>query len=173
MFSHLSLVCSQVSLKHYRYRGVWNMSKKFIPRPKRPIDKVIIQRRILDHSAAQVEATLRVSSMSETFTGGNLTIAWACAFAGVVFHVALILVREGDSANALNLASGDLYKPEENLLYHRSFVSDHADHVIANVSAKIKTMRKMKSGDSLLLTTKGSSANNGDFNAVFSGFFKQ
>ena len=150
-----------------------NMAKRIFTSTRRPIAKFIKHKRQLNVPATQDSFDIRLAAMSETFVGGNISISWASGAVGTVLILALILLREGDTTNSLLLSNGDLYQPEENVLWSRSFVSNSTTQNDSNISDKIKTMRKLKQGDKIILKQAGSSADNGDMDVIVTGFVKQ
>ena len=156
------------------------MSKTFTRKgPKRPIDKTLIyvKQTIPD---TQVESTLRIAGVAETYSGGHFvgTVSIDTAPAGLEDLVAMIVhVREGQVASTIaNFTNGDnIYLPEQDVLWIRTwgFPQLSLGVVILQFADRIKTMRKLKKNDKLLLIARSSAAGIHKLNAVFSGFFKQ
>ena len=151
------------------------MSKPFITRaPKRPVDKVIKTVRILDIPATAVGYVQRTAVVAETFVGANIQLSWAADLAGTFLMVMLIILRDGDTQHTIGLSNlANTYEPEESVLWSHGFVSTGTVGVDHSVVAKVKTMRKLKTGDRIVLIWAGSSANNGDIGGSVTSFYKQ
>ena len=151
------------------------MSKKFTSKPKRPVNRETFQVRALDINTAQVPNVVHVAAVAETFSGGNAQIAWACNLAGVVSTFMLIVLREGHATPAIDLSSGAVkpFPAEADMLWTRTVVTDGTTGYSLHAIDRIKTQRKLKPGDRLLVLYKSSSANGGDINLIFNLFYKQ
>ena len=154
-------------------RKVNVISKVFIRKaPARPVAKVSELALDISLGTTQVSQTLRTSTMAETFVGGNIQ--------GNVVHLlepsrvsmALVIRKDGTAVPALSTTSGaKLVSPEEWMLW--GFVSAGQIDTNNRFNDRIKTMRKLKEGDSIMLLMLGSATDIGLVIAHFIGFFKQ
>lgn len=144
---------------------------------KRPIDKQLksINLAVSNSSASTTMYTatypctvtgLRwdVSAINK-LTTGNIDVAWA-----------VVILRDGYSANSLGLATGEFYTPEGDVLcYGRALLADidaSAGNINRHWEGHTKTMRKLQAGDILAVLTVGDTANCADLNGVIQYFLK-
>jgi len=138
-------------------------------RVKRPIDKSLVSIVLDDVNATQQQVILDTASSACTVVG----IRWDLLIegdAGTVgldhdYSAAIVMVRDGNSANAFGLANGSSwYEPEQNVLaFHRS--TSHASVTAttgitpANWEGTTKSMRKLMTGDAILFIIEGIATN--------------
>jgi len=126
------------------------------PAPKRPIDKQIINLSLSSNNVQQ-SLTLFTCTYPNTVTG----LRWDLTATNNTDEFtraawAIVLVREGDNANGLDLTNGQpLYEPEQNVMTWGcgSVLNPGSNAGAANRSwiDTTKTMRKMMTGDTLVL----------------------
>jgi len=146
----------------------------------------ISQKRPIDKSLVVVSQTLNTTQQSTdlvtaTFPCTVTGIRWdgtasAASTAGVRGFWALVLVKDGNSANTMAVSDGStLYEPEQNVLAFGHFQCYDTDAGTGpggvHIMGSTKTMRKLMGGDKLSLITIAS-ATGGPFNMGVQFFCK-
>ena len=130
------------------------------PKAKRPIDKRIITlSQNMDNS--QDNVTLFTCTFPCTLLGLRVNIASEISTVNTNWGLAVIsVVQDGTTPGAIDLTTGNSsYEPEQNVMWGGVFPG-YAVHVQAAwYPDVIKTKRKMKVGDSLVLSCLGAGAN--------------
>ena len=142
--------------------------------PKRPIDKENMF--ILSNSlgTSQDATTVRTSTVAETFSGGHIQISIGRVSGGGVVQVALVHIPEGASTPTLSSTDGDpLCNPEEYMLWGASVYVPTASIEPVIMKDRIKTMRKLKPGDTMRVLMKGGVATVANVTALLTSFYKQ
>lgn len=145
---------------------------------KRPIDKslIVINKSAVD--STQVSTDLVTATFPCTITGlrWNLTPISASAAGDAIVQWAIILVKDGNSANTMASSDGStLYEPEQNVLsWGMSALSetDEAGHQNYTFEGDTKTMRKLMGGDKLVLIVRGATGTTFDFSGCVQFFCK-
>ena len=154
------------------------MSKPVAQRaPKRPIDKTILSVDLLG-STSQSNLILRTAEVAETFSGGNINLSAVKVAQSSRDSMTLVIVlqRDGNALNSVSLTHGaKTYTPEENVLWSRVFAFPGVSLAeMGYITAdRIKTQRKLRVGDKLVLLTKALVVNSINITGNFTGFFKQ
>ena len=128
---------------------------------KRPVEKAI---RVVatDCTNTQVQSTLFTAGEALTFSGGHISVKYTAASAspagsGTFIHAAIVFVREGQAASTLSMTLGQaLYVPEQDVLWAGVGVVG-SNNDLSWEETKIKTQRKMKSGDFLAFNARSDS----------------
>ena len=150
------------------------MSKKYQAGPKRPIDKEIMLVGSSSLGTTQDNTTLRTSTVAETYTGGHIQISAVKVSGGGFVAFVLAMIPENLTIPTISTTDGSaLFVPEEFVLWSgvAYITSTSAETII--LKDKIKTMRKMKNGDRLVLCQRGSAATVTTTMSVVTSFFKQ
>ena len=156
-----------------RSREVISLAKKYSSAPKRPIDKELSYLRHDSLGLTQDNSTLRTSTVAETYTGGHITVDCTRQSGGVI-NVVLVVIPEGLTIPTISTTDGNsLYVPEEHVVWATTFRIASGSVESSYREAKIRTMRKMKNGDRLILSAVGSAATVGNLSTVVTSFFKQ
>ncbi len=138
--------------------------RKFNLAPKRPINKINEVVEIDPVGTGLNQLLIHTSNVAETFVGarGNVTGWQGTIVTGPVFALLVILLRDGQAVSTPSLVNGSiLYEPEQDVLW--AWVGSWGGTTNTEGSFDkeivIKTMRKMKSGDTLQFLAIGSLAN--------------
>ena len=142
---------------------------------KRPIDKnlKVITKTGVD--ATQVATTLITATFPCTVTGirQSLSFSRTAGAATCFYHWAIVLVRDGNSANALAVSdAATLYEPEQNVLAFGNGSLVAAGPDAADITGSTKTMRKLMGSDVLVFVAKGVATNTVDIQGVIQFFCK-
>ncbi len=142
---------------------------------KRPIDKnlVVVSKNTVD--ATQVSTTLITATFPCTITGLRWQIATdrAAGTGTAEFYWAIILVKDGNSANTVAISDGaTFYEPEQNVLAFGlgSLEDSGPDSMLAE--GNTKTMRKLMGGDTIVFIVRGVATNTVNLNAIIQFFCK-
>ena len=152
------------------------MAKRNYAAPKRPVDKESIFVRGTSIGTTQDDTAIRTSTVAETFSGGHISGSVLPVSGGGFMQLALIFRPEGSTTPTLTTTdAADLLStgPVEWVLWADSFELGASQTEPFKFNAKIKTMRKMKNGDSIRLEARGSVATVGTYSAIVTLFFKQ
>lgn len=163
------------------FPGSTNMQPMMVQAPiiprrlgKRPIDKALINVIKATIDATQVSTTLATASNACTITGIRWMIAHAQdAGTGLCsLQWALVIVRDGNSANTINQSdAGSFYDPEQNcLVFAQSIIDNNTETKI--FEGNTKTMRKMLIGDKLVFIAKGAATNTSTIRGTVQFFCK-
>lgn len=145
----------------------------------RPIDKQLINVNAITGTTSTA-ITLQTTTFPCTITG----LRWSIGFANkqttgpVDISWAIVIVRDGNAANALSQTSGSsLYQPEQNVLAYGCTEFQDADlnpggSGAAQFEGSTKTMRKLMGGDVLQFLHLGSVAASADFMGTIQFFCK-
>jgi hypothetical protein len=145
---------------------------KVYTRPKRPIDKAIqVQSDTI--GTTQVVNILRTSTVAETFTGGHISGTCSISVAGGAIAMALMYVKSGQNTPVLSVTDGANITPESAILWIKLFQTNVSNSSLIDISANIKTMRKMQTGDQIIWTAIAGSAAVGTAAAIITTFYKQ
>ncbi len=143
-------------------------------RVQRPIDKelVVVAKATV---ATQVSTVLK----TVTFPGTIVGLRWSMGAANdsgtlsTQLVWAIVVVQDGDAANALGLTdAGDFYTPEQNVLAFGSSVATGVDQTSVQIDGTTKTMRKLKQGDTLQFIALAEATNTWMIHGVIQFFFK-
>jgi len=131
--------------------------RKTFHRPAPKLEKLLLNQSFSGITATQVGATLFTCTTSCTLLGlmisGN---AIQAAGTGPAFsRGALVIVRDGYTANTMLAGNGPMYKPEEAIWVFWDIVVRNNTNSI-NLDKKVKTKRKLKEGDTLQFMWAGS-----------------
>ncbi len=145
---------------------------------RRPIDKdLIVVTKTL--SASQQATVLKTTTFPCTIVGLRWDISVAISLtSGTSFaHWAIVIVTEGDSANAMSSSdAASFYTPEQNVLTFGISRFPDADAgagpVVMHWNNNTKTMRKLKAGDTVQFIIQGSAASQGTMHGVVQFFCK-
>ena len=115
------------------------------------------------------------TDVAQTFVGGS--IDWQCqkVTANASAWFAIVLVRDGVSASTISLSvPGTPYEPEQDVLWSKHMVTtDLANGEIKYGSDRIKTMRKMRTGDKILFVGLAGAASAVRASVNLTHFYKQ
>ncbi len=142
---------------------------------KRPIDKnlVFVAKSAVD--ATQVSTTLITATFPCTITGLRWQIATdrAAGTGAASFYWAIILVKDGNSANAIAISDGaTFYEPEQNVLaFGLGVLEDEGPDSMLAVGST-KTMRKLMGGDTIVFIVRGVATNTTNLDAIIQFFCK-
>lgn len=133
-------------------------------RAKRPIDKHFANVSIAALGAAQVNTTILAAM---TYPGTITGLRWdlnfqrnAGANAAAEFKWAIVLVPQNTTASTLTQTSGSsLYDPEQNVLVYGTGISWNIGDPVMKFTGETSTMRKLKTGDTVLLVALGTLTN--------------
>ena len=174
--SSLVIGWNQYRLKHWS-----SMSKKIFVTKKRPVDKNITSVDLSLTTTLQ-SLTLMVAGADavRTFNGGIFSGSFSINITGANGYAAafLVLVKDGDSINAIDLTNAvQTYKPEENVLWGRAWGYTGTPSGTPNPDSlhfvdTIKTKRKLFSGDALHLICVSQVAIIGRLRGIFTHFYK-
>ena len=150
------------------------MAKPFIRKAaKRPVDKVAICLFDAAVGTTQKAIILRTAAMAETFVGGHIqgTMQAVTSFAQLV----IALVREGVTIPTISITDNTvILTPEEWIIWSHATVDSAASPGGPNdFSERIKTMRKLRKGDRIVILARSSTSNGLVLACNFTGFFKQ
>ena len=149
------------------------MARKY-QTPKRPIDKDITYVSSASLGTTQDNSVLRTSTVAETYTGGHINASVVPVSAGGIIQMVLAVVPEGITSPTLTTTDANaLYTPEEYVVWSQTFALISGQVTPIQVNAKIKSMRKMKVGDRLILSARGSVATVGTTHVLVTAFYKQ
>ena len=149
------------------------MAKKYPSGPKRPVDKELMYIKADSLGTTQDNTTIRTSTVAETFTGGHIQVDVTRQSGGVI-NMVLAMIPEGLTIPTITTTDGNsLFVPEEYVVWATTFRIATGSVETISRSARIKTMRKMKNGDRLVLCAVGSAATVGNTSCVVTAFFKQ
>ena len=123
---------------------------------------------------SQDNQAIRTSTVAETYSGGHIQCSISGASGGAVVQLALMIVPEGVSTPTLSTTDANpIAQPEEFVIWSASvFVGATATETII-LKDRIKTMRKMKNGDFLVMAMKGGGSSVANVTALVTAFFKQ
>lgn len=129
------------------------------PTARRPMDKKIITIAQTATSAGQDSTNLATATFPGTVVGLRWDFDVRFETNGGIVAWAIVVVREGASADTLALADGaSLYQPEQNVLAGGLLVMGTDGTYVQKVSGSTKAMRKLQGGDQLLFISLGSDA---------------
>ena len=164
-------------------RASWTMKRArtelpavVVARPRRPVERqcLTVNRTVTN---TQSSNNLFTASNALTYTGGSIQVSCAQAqsASAATMRWALVIVREGLTPTTLSMTDGGtMFLPEQDVLAAGSFTSPTGTTVsIASEFHKLKSMRKMKEGDTLLWLTISSVATSFVLNGVINLFFKE
>jgi len=129
--------------------------------PKRPIDKGLVNV-IHGISTTQAETTLITATFPCTVTGLRWEIGAIGGPQSTSVRWAIIIVRDGNSANTIGASDGsDLYAPEQDVMAFGVQWCPDTDNGNSNIhwTGSTKSMRKLMGGDKIIFVTKGSFSN--------------
>ena len=148
--------------------------------PKRPIDKTLVT---VAHTANTVQqsTTLYLATTAVTFSGGVVrgSIAILPTSLTVTIGWAIVYSRQGFNPNTISITNAtDFYDPEQDVIcsgiVSASGGASTTEVVSFPIVEKIRTMRKMKEGDSIIFLAIASTTNSSAvIRVVPSLFFKQ
>lgn len=130
----------------------------FAPQAKRPIDKSLINIAKTLSGTTQAETVLTTATFPCTVTGLRWEINGVNdQVADEIVRWAIILVKDGNSANAIGASDGStFYEPEQNVLAWGVLGTHAASGPMLSVNAgTTKSMRKLMGGDRILFIVKG------------------
>ena len=147
------------------------MSTKFPTRTKRPIEKKVKTFKLVNDGSQQT-VNLYTSIIAETLSGFFLSGSILSTVTNQFAIALLVLVREGNSVNAIGLGNqNDTYKPEQNVLWSIGYDSGDPENP-KHFADRMKVQRKLKEGDALFLV-HDSEAAAGVIAGTISIFIKQ
>ena len=170
-------VCDQVAARTGFIMEKRNMSTpKFIRLgPKRPIDKVTFSFTRLNTLLSQINVVVRDADMAETLAGGNIN--WSSVGIATQFMAqCLMVIPEGISTPVMNISTDAAFiVPEEFVIWSRIFAYRITAGAVAAYagSDRIKTQRKLKKGDRVILSTLQDTNDATQIAAIVTLFFKQ
>ena len=142
--------------------------------PSRPVDKEVFCI-IQDANTAATSATIHVSAVAETFSGGVIRGSFVSGGVSGTMSWALQYIAEGYQATDITPANGTRWEPEQTIL--ASGILGNNSTVAGNINIpimeKIKTQRKMEKGDAILFVTDATANGCANVTVVCSLFFKQ
>ena len=148
---------------------------------KRPVDKALITiNDVIDNS--QTNTGIYTATQAVTYSGAVIDLSFlpqTTSTATASYLWALIYIPEGRTANALAFSGGSTsYNPEQDVLAIGSggSVYNSTTQVLAgfnHIHIVLKSKRKMKEGDTIVLANLGSGANVGTLVGTVSLFVKQ
>ena len=145
----------------------------------RPIDKDIINVNKPGVDASQVTTVIRTSTQAETMAGirGNLSARkGGSATTSATLAIAIVKVPDGKNPSTLLLTDGvGMYNPEQDVLWHKHVVFVEAVDALQwyDWDVEVKTMRKMKTDDTIQVIMIASDTNTADVIGALSIFCKQ
>jgi cell division protein FtsI/penicillin-binding protein 2 len=139
---------------------------------KRPIDKSLKNVQLTINSSGQAQVDLITATFPCTILGlrwdfTSFQVGQAASDSTYVAKWAIVIIRDGLTADTLGVSSGDLYNPEQNVLAF----GDHSQYVSASSlqlfdptknMGSTKTMRKLMGGDKIAIVANGGSDANAD-----------
>jgi len=126
-------------------------------RPRRNIDKSLINVEVGAQTTVQSEISLITSTFPCTITGlrWDIKMAQNAGTGTATGRWAVIISRDGSVINSLTTSSGsDLYEPEQDVLMFGVWNIQNKSNTADFVGAT-KTMRKLQGGDKLIFLCKG------------------
>jgi len=126
-------------------------------RPRRNIDKSLINVIVAAQGIAQSEISLITATFPCTITGlrWDVKMAQNAGTGTVTGRWAVIINRDGAVINSLTTSSGaDLYEPEQDVLMFGVYNIQNKSNTASFVGST-KTMRKLQGGDQLIFLCKG------------------
>ena len=147
------------------------------PRQRRPIDKSLISVTKSAQDGTQSETDLLTVTFPCTIVGlrWNISAIAAAGTAPANCYWAIVVVRDGDSADTMGVSDGaTFYNPEQNVLTFgcAALAPNNLASSATVWTGDTKTMRKMKGGDKLKLIVLGESTNTHEFRAIIQFFCK-
>lgn len=140
---------------------------------KRPMEKKIVTVSHAVTSGGQVSTTLMTATYPFTLTGLRWDLSAIEDTNGGGVAWAIVVVREGASADTLSVADGAaLYQPESNVVAAGVFEVPASTTNIVRLEGSTKAMRKMQGGDTLQFLTLGSAAPTADLRGTIQFFAK-
>ena len=147
-----------------------------VPAPKRPIDKIVWQASRAANTTATVDI-LFTAGEALTFSGGVLRGHIINSSAFGTFNWTIQFIPEGFSIIDITPVTNGItfFEPEQYILASGTYVNTGANAATDSIVIveKIKTMRKMKKGDTLVLVTDSTANNVCNYSLFGSMFFKQ
>ena len=135
-------------------------NKKIVTHKKMDIEKANIAINIGSQTDTQSNTTVRLSTFPETFVGAKIVLALDGVNSTSGFYkFALIRLPEGFSVNSLvHVQGAPVYIPEEDVLWYDTIHKINSTEFIPQIVADVKTKRKLKPGDKILLVINGEGA---------------
>ena len=142
--------------------------------PKRPVDKVVYYCQISANTTATIN-TVFTANEALTYSGGTITGNLVGNIAPGTMTYSLQYVQDGNSPADITPATNTEFNPEQNILWVGAFYnpSSTAGLVHQPIIAKLKAMRKMKKGDTIVLVTDSDNNNSSVLTVTLTLFFKQ
>ena len=153
---------------------VYNKRPRLMVGPKRPVDKVVYCAIVQASTTATINTVYKADE-ALTYCGGVISGNITGTTTTGVMSYALQYVQDGNGPTDISPADDTEWNPEQNILWAGLFSnnSSTAGQIFQPVSAKLKAMRKMKKGDTILLTTDATADNCGFLAVTLTLFFKQ
>lgn len=132
---------------------------------KRPIDKSLIMVSQTAVSTTQLSTNLITATFPCTITGLRWNLGFHNNSAAVqnTIYWAIVIVKDGNSANALAISDGStFYEPEQNIIAWGSALladTDIGGTTAHNIEGSTKSMRKLMGGDTIQLIYRASDSN--------------
>ena len=144
---------------------------------KRPIDKSLIFVEDDALTVRQTITTLIAPPSACTMVGLRWVIASVkdTGTSGIIsnFTWAIVLVRDGNSANALSITNGnEFYQPEQNVLAFGVAPSTNDTNQSLLQEGNTKTMRKLLIRDSIVFIAKGQNTETTSYRGIIQIFCK-
>ena len=143
--------------------------------PKRPVDKEVINVTKAAVGNTQLATVLRTAEMAETLSGirGNMSVLFGAATGLLV--MAIVLVRNGQTASTLNLTDGGTtYAPQQDVLWAAGVeIGTSGAGAPLNLQIEVKSMRKMREGDAIHFLVLSNGTDRADIHGIISSFYKQ
>lgn len=140
--------------------------------PRRPVDKDVIFFSKDAVGTTQVETIVRTSDEAETFNGAIISGQVVTATNAGVLAIALVYAADGAAGSLAFTDGSTMISPEQDVLWSDVFELSRVQDD-ARFFANIKTKRKMKRGDKIIMVYKATAADVGDLSGVFTAFYKQ
>ena len=142
-------------------------------RATRPVEKEIWTVLLTANTTATIH-TLHTSVVAETFSGGHISGTIETQGTAGNFVIALLFVPDGITTPALGITDNvALCEPEQFVLWAKVVNHGSTTSLIIPLDIKIKTMRKMKTGDRIILTTDTNVSSCATLGAAVTLFYKQ
>ena len=142
--------------------------------PKRPVDKEQMFLTASSLGTSQDNQAIRTSTVAETFSGGHIQCSISKVSGGGYVQLALMIVPEGVSTPTLSTTDANpIAQPEEFVIWSASVYVGASSVETTILKDRIRTMRKMKNGDFLVLAMKSSASTLCNVTALVTAFFKQ
>ena len=147
------------------------MSKRVRTGPKRPMEKDITN--LLDSiNTSMSTSNLHTTAAAETLVRLVGYLSWSFLTNAGSFGLVLVRNRDGAAVSTMTLTAGQaIYEPVGDVLWSGIFKS--AAGVVDYVFVDVKGMRKLRSGDRILLLSIGQAADTVNLAGSFTAFFKQ